>query len=89
MPYYKWAFRSLRGLPRLASLSEPLEELLCGAESEARQELIESVCAELIAVLRADGLSDRPETACEAHAYAVNDGIRDTALRTAHILAGV
>ncbi len=90
MPYYKWAFRSLRGLPRLAALAEPLEELLSGGkDAETRQMLIESVCETILAVLRTDGLSSRPERECEAHAYAVNDGIRDTALRTAHILAGV
>ena len=90
MPYYKWSFRSLHGLPRLSSLSEPLEALLCGSmDAEGRQALIESVCESIISALRTDGLSARPERECEAHAYAVNDGIRDANLRTSHILAGV
>ena len=69
-------------IPRLA---EPLAAVL--REPDPAQ--IESVCAAVLAALRAEGLTDAPGEDLERHAYAVNDTIADTELRNLHILAGV
>ena len=84
-PYYKWAFRALREQPALSALSEPLAAVLRSPDAEQ----IETVCAAVLAALRAEGLSDAPGADLERHAYAVNDTIPDPELRNLHILAGV
>ena len=43
----------------------------------------------MAALLREEGLSAVPGGELEAHAYAVNDRIRDGELRNLHIIAGV
>ena len=92
-PYYKWSFRALRSLPKLGSLAEALEFLLSSpnGEREAREKrrIIEETAAEIAALLAEEGLSKVPGAELEAHAYAVNDTIRDGELRNMHILAGV
>ena len=92
-PYYKWSFRALRSLPKLSGLAEPLEKLISapnGAE-EAREKkrIIEETAAAVAALLVEEGLSAVSGSELEAHAYAVNDRIRDGELRNLHILAGV
>ncbi|MBQ8345420.1 MAG: DUF4037 domain-containing protein, partial [Clostridia bacterium] len=81
LPYYKWSFRGLREMPRLAWLHAPLEELIStanGAQQVGRkQEWIEQICAACVQELREQGLSCRTEAETEAHAYAVNDQIRN------------
>ena len=84
-PYYKWAFRALRELPALSELSPALSAIL----SEPDADRIESVCAAVLARLRADTLTSAPGEDLERHAYAVNDTIRDAEMRNRHILAGV
>ncbi|MCR5664675.1 MAG: DUF4037 domain-containing protein [Oscillospiraceae bacterium] len=87
MPYYKWSFRALRELPKLAELASELEALLSsGTDTEER---IAVVCAAVLAEVRAQGLSAAPGDDPERHAYAVNDRIADASLRNLHILAGV
>ena len=92
-PYYKWSFRAMRALPRLAGLSETLEWLLTtdNAPERAQEKLdaIESVAAAVI-----DELIDRELTRAdcgylEKHAYSVNDRVADAALRNEHILAAI
>ena len=84
-PYYKWAFRALRGLPQLSEQADALGAILTGADTQR----IESVCAAVRAALRGAGLTDAPGDDLERHAYAVNDTVRDPELRNLHILAGV
>ena len=45
--------------------------------------------AELLAELRLQGLTKAAGADLEAHAYAVNDRVKDAALRNLHILAAV
>ena len=92
LPYYKWQFRALHTLPLLASLHEPLEILITmGNDREyasQKEALIEQICTDIVSELQAEGLSERTESAMEAHAYAVNDRIADGAIRNLHILYG-
>ena len=92
-PYYKWSFRALRDLPMLADLAQPLETLLTtgndAAEAAEKSAQIERICAEVVAVLRAQALSDADSADLERHAYAVNDCIADAEIRNLHILATV
>ncbi len=92
-PYYKWAFRSLRALPRLAGLAEPLEYLISSGNGEGERDrktaVIGKVTAEILATLREDGLTDYAGDTAEGHAYAVRGRIGDPDLRNRHILSGV
>jgi hypothetical protein len=92
-PYYKWSFRALRALPKLGNLASPLETLIStpnGPEdAPAKQRIIEETAGAVAALLGEEGLSAVPNAELEAHAYAVNDRIRDGELRNLHILAGV
>ena len=88
LPFYKWQFRALRGLPKLAELAQPLERLLSAAEPE-NTERIEQITAAILDETRAQGLSSLPHNEAELHAYAVNEQIADTNLRNQHILYGI
>ena len=61
MPYYKWAFRSARALPRLAEAVRELDLLYSSPETD-RQEIIESICGRIRVTLRDDGLSSISES---------------------------
>ena len=92
-PYYKWSFRALRALPQLSELAGPLEYLLSSpnspAEAGEKQRIIRETAEAAAALLTREGLSDLPGAELEAHAYAVNDRIRDGEVRNLHILAAV
>lgn len=92
MPFYKWALRGARELPRLQGLADSLETLLCsgGAPSgaAANQALIEQICARIAAELRAQGLSAEHCDYLEPHAFSVFSGITDQKLRALDIFAG-
>lgn len=61
LPYYKWAFRSARELPRLQQAVRELETLFSAPEA-GRQDIIESICRRVRLALADDGLSDSGET---------------------------
>lgn len=61
MPYYKWAFRSARALPRLAVAVGELELLFSAPEAD-RKSIIESVCVSVRDALAEDGLSSISES---------------------------
>ena len=91
-PYYKWSFRAMRSLPRLSLLAELMEYLLTTDNGEPlardKQEVIESTAADVIAEVRAQGLSDSASPDLETQAYAVERHVRNSGLRGLHILAG-
>ncbi len=93
LPYYKWTFRALRGLPLLSALEKPLEYLLSsGNEGEdvlRKETVIEQVCHDIIAHLHEQNLSDYRGSEMEGHAYAVNNTIADGEIRNLHILYAV
>lgn len=90
MPYYKWSFRVLRTLPRLADLATPLEYLLTtpndGEYADIKADLIEETAAQIIDELQAQELTKAICGDLEKHAYSVNDGIEDSEIRNLHIL---
>ncbi|MGI6264655.1 MAG: DUF4037 domain-containing protein [Acutalibacteraceae bacterium] len=92
-PYYKWSFRAMRALPRLALEAEMLEFLLTtdneGELADSKYDAIEGIAADVIDELQTQGLTDAVCGDLEKHAYSVNDGIADAGLRNRHILAAV
>ena len=92
-PYYKWSFRAMRALPRLALEAELLEYLITtdndGQMAQDKYDVIEGIAADLIDELIEQRLSKATCGDLEKHAYSVNDGIADGFIRNMHILAGV
>ena len=92
-PFYKWAFRAMRELPKLSIEAELLEWLITtGHEPEQASEkadVIEGIAADVIDELISQGLSQANCGDLEKHAYSVNDGVEDANLRNAHILVAV
>ena len=94
MPYYKWSFRSLRSLGAFGEeLADDLEGLISSGNdaetAESKYFVIEDVAARVIDRLMDDGLTEATCGDLEKHAYSVNDGVADAALRNMHILSGV
>ena len=91
MPYYKWAFRALRGLPRLSLEAEVLEFLITTGNdadlAREKQAAMEGVCQDVVAELRRQALTGIGGDDLERHAYSVNVAIADGALRNAHVSA--
>lgn len=92
-PYYKWSFRALRRLPRLSIEAELLEYLMTTDNepemAEAKYDVMEGICADIIDVLQNDRLTKAICQDLEKHAYSVNDAIQDPEIRNMHILAFV
>ncbi len=93
IPYYKWSFRALRALPRLALSAELFEYLITsgngGDTAEEKYDVIEGLCADLIDELIEQDLTKANCGDLEKHAYSVNDGVADGEIRNLHILAAV
>ena len=92
-PFYKWAFRALRALPKLSIEAELLEWLITTGnepeQAEEKADVIEAIAADVIDELQTQNLTQAICGDLEKHAYSVNDGIADVGLRNAHILAAV
>lgn len=92
-PYYKWTLHLMRRLPILGSLADTLDYLLTAEltpQTHAlKRELIEDVCAALIAQLKTLDLSDSGHDYLEAHAISVTERIRDPELRALHLMTGI
>jgi len=90
-PYYKWAFRALRSLPRLSLLAELMEYLLTtdneGNMAREKARVIEGMAADVIGELKRQQLTAADGDDLEKHAWSVNDTVEDPELRNAHILA--
>ena len=93
MPYYKWSFRAMRALPKLALEAELLEYLLTtgneGPMAEEKYDVIEGIAADVIEELQEQELTEAICGDLEKHAYSVNDRITDSELRNMHVLAAV
>ena len=90
MPYYKWCFRALKGLPGGEDLGRSLEWLLTTDNGEELAEdkyfCVEGIAAEVIGLLQEQGLTEASCGDLEKHAYSVNDGIREGNIRNLNIL---
>lgn len=93
IPYYKWCFYELKNLPKLNLLAEPLEHLISSPNNplnvDKKQKLIEQICADIIAELKCQELTNFDGTQIEGHAYSVNNKITDSNIRNLHILYAV
>lgn len=89
MPYYKWMFRAMRQLEKLADMTDPLEFLLTQeADAECRTAIVEDICRAVARELAAQDLSDAEGTYLEPHAFAVMKSIRSRELRELHVMEG-
>lgn len=94
MPFYKWSFRALKQIENTAEISEKLSSLLFGDNrdesiSAKKHEIIEEISTIITDDLKERGLTVYPSSELEAHAYCVNDKIRDAGIRNMHILEAV
>ena len=93
MPYYKWSFRGLEGLPILEDLTGDLEYLISSGnstdEAEKKTAIIEDICVKIADVLKTQRLTEEDGAEMEPQAYAVNEKITDHSIRTLHILYGI
>ena len=83
----------MRALPKMALLAELMEYLLTtgndGDTAREKQDVMESIAADVIDELQAQGLTQAVCGDLEKHAYSVQDGIADGEIRNLHILAAV
>ena len=93
MPYYKWSFRALRLLPKLAIEAEMIEYLITTDNSpelaSEKYYAIEGIAADIIDELANEDITKAICGDLEKHAYSVNDMIKDDELRNLHVLAAV
>lgn len=93
IPYYKWAFKALKELKTLSSLHRDLEYLISSgnAENEAnlKTEIIEKISSSITAELKNQKLTEVSSKTLEAHAYSVNDKIKDPDIRNLHVMYAV
>lgn len=92
-PYYKWAFRSLRELEKMADAERVLEDIITSGNGPDRAEdkyyAMEDICTRVIDLLIEQDLTSANCGDLEKHAYSVNDRIEDSELRNSNILMGV
>ena len=92
MPFYKWVFKRMRGLPRLSDLTDVLTFLIESGndarEAEAKRGIIRDVSDMIMRELISPGLSGGAASLEEA-AYGVNGRIKDPSLRNESIFAGM
>lgn len=87
MPYYKWAFRSARGLPRLRETVASLDALHSASMGD-RVSIIESICANMAAALKGDGLSGSGDSFLVAHAEEIMGRIKSEYLNRLGVMVG-
>jgi hypothetical protein len=87
-PWYKWAHRSLRDM-EIASEVCALIGALCAGDATAREriDLIEDICARVIAALRAQGLTSARGDFLLDHAPEIMRGIADARIGRMHVMA--
>lgn len=92
-PFYKWAYRGMRELPRLARLETALTGLTElgneALEATVKQETIEEIASLFIEEFQTQGLTQAICGDLEKHAYSILDTVRDPSLRNMHIMSGV
>lgn len=97
-PFYKWAFFSMKTLPRLADTVAPLLTALADIPALLKKEptaklhdtafkLTEEICAAVAAELRAQGLSQEEDNFLQSHLASLMAGIKDPQLAAMHPMA--
>ena len=89
-PFYKWAYRSLRELPILNELEQPLIFLTENGNDKttasAKAEIMEDISGMIIGELKRQKLTDATCNNLETHAYSVAYKIADGNLRNMNIM---
>lgn len=88
-PFYKWAFRGMRGLGLLSGLEMPLTGLIGSDRRFDNAEITDDVISHIICELRRQGLSREHSTDLERHACSIQNSIKDVHLRNMHIMDGI
>lgn len=89
-PYYKWAFRAMKGLDKLSNMTEPLEFLLT-ADSDSKKvkcEIIEDIAFAVADELKRQELANCKGSYLEPYGFALLKQIKSAELRNMHILLG-
>ena len=84
MPYYKWAMRALRELPRLSELAPQLEDMLVHAEADTA----ETVAAAVVRELQRQELTNGNWDYLEPHAQAITRRIQNPDIAALHWMEG-
>ena len=88
MPYYKWAFRSMRELNILGDRARLLE-LIIDTPNQERDEIkkgIDSFCADVIEELLRQNITSSRSKFLEDHAYSINGMIKDSRIRNMSVM---
>ena len=92
MPYYKWAFRGMDSLEKLADMKDALEFLLTvGQDDESKRiklGVIEDICAGIAAEMKSQNLTDAVSDYMEPHAFSVMEHIENAQIRSLHVMEG-
>ena len=90
---YEQVEKALKDCEKLSHLHNDLEYLISSGNDEIaaknKTNLIEKICDEIFKELKAQGLTKYSGTEAEAHAYSVNNLIKNNDIRNLHILYGV
>lgn len=86
-PYYKWIFRSMKGLKSLGFIADKLETLVTLPSDETLkiELLIEEISSVFIDEFKKQGITEATCNYLESHAYSINDMISDGEIRSLHI----
>lgn len=85
-PFYKWMHRGVRDLPRLPQAYKRFASLSLAADGPQQEALVDAICADTVAELRRQGLTESPSTFLLDHCGQMMTHIGDVHLRSAHIL---
>lgn len=86
MPFYKWAFRGLRDLPKVPQLSGKLEQLCASSNVAKNVALIEDICTDVRDEWRLQGIADGPSDFLITYGADIISKIKDQHLRSLHVM---
>jgi hypothetical protein len=89
-PWYKWAHRSLKDLPILSETHALIGALCATGERKDRKadiDIIEEICALVIATLKEQGLTSATGDFLLDHAPEIMRGIKDERIAAMHVMA--
>ncbi len=82
MPFYKWSYRALRGLPKMGERAGALLDIIVRSEGNEAINAIETLSAMIISELGEQGLSDSKSDFLMDHCGGLIRRIEDEVLRT-------
>ncbi|MDD6800443.1 MAG: DUF4037 domain-containing protein [Firmicutes bacterium] len=92
-PFYKWAYRGMRGFVGYSMFEHPLVRLTTLANSPSEVEFklktMEEISHTISERFIEQNISDSPSSQLELHAASISKNIKDTNLRNMHIMEGI